>query len=625
MDGGYTGKILFVDLATGETRVDAPGEQLYHDFIGGYGVGARIIYGRQKAGADPLGPQNMLGFTTGPLTGTSFPSGARFTVVAGRSPLTKGWGDANAGGDFGPTLKAAGYDCVFFVGVSERPIYLFIDNGRAELLDASHLWGKNVDETDALIKAEHGRETSVAAIGQAGERIALISCIINNRGAAAGRSGLGAVMGSKKLKAVAVQGSQPVPIAQREENDRLYKELMADMRAVKTVMAPMRKYGTSSHAAASAHDGDSPVKNWGGVGIVDFPGASGLKGDAVIANLWKADPCWRCPLSCQGVLKEGTGEYKYPKGTARPEYETLASFGTMCLNNDTESIAMANHLCNDYGLDTISAGATVAFAIECYENGIITKEDTDGIALTWGNHRAIVAMTEKMARREGFGDVLADGVKVAAERIGRGAEQFAVHVGGQEPGMHDPKLELPMWERPAARFQMDATPGRHTQNFGPNSFRTHFVNAVGVCIFYAMSVPRSRLAEGMRAVTGWDRSWDELLKAGERIANMRHVINLREGINPLDWYVHPRIVGKPPQEVGPLAGVALTSRHRSTGTWERWTGTASARSPASESSWSWGSKTSPETCGPERICQPIQPSPASSRCHSRLLCQAAGK
>jgi aldehyde:ferredoxin oxidoreductase len=229
----------------------------------------------------------------------------------------------------------------------------------------------------------------------------------------------------------------------------------------------------------------------------------------------------------------------------------------MCLNNDTESIAMANHLCNSYGLDTISAGATIAFAIECYENGLITKEDTDGMELTWGNHRAIVAMTEKMGSREGFGDVLADGVKAAAAKIGRGAEQYAIHIGGQEPGMHDPKLELPMWDTPAARFQMDATPGRHTQGFGPSGFRTHVINAAGVCLFYGMSIPSAgrHLVEGMKAVTGWNRSMGELLKIGERIANMRHVINLREGIKPLDWKVHPRIVGRPPQEVGPLASI----------------------------------------------------------------------
>jgi aldehyde:ferredoxin oxidoreductase len=229
----------------------------------------------------------------------------------------------------------------------------------------------------------------------------------------------------------------------------------------------------------------------------------------------------------------------------------------MCLNNNTESIAMANHICNSYGLDTISAGCTIAFAIECYENGLITKADTDGIKLTWGNHQAIVAMTEKMARREGFGDILADGVKVAAERIGKGADEYAIHIGGQELAMHDPKLVMRPGQSSAARYQMDATPGRHTQGFGPSGFRGHIINTAGLCImgYFAPADPGKYIAGYMSAVTGWERSMDELLKIGERITNMRHVFNLREGINPLEWKVNPRIIGNPPQKEGPLAGV----------------------------------------------------------------------
>jgi len=217
---------------------------------------------------------------------------------------------------------------------------------------------------------------------------------------------------------------------------------------------------------------------------------------------------------------------------------------------------MVNHLCNCYGLDTISGGTVIAFAIECYENGLITKADTDGIELTWGNHKAIVAMTEKMVKREGFGDVLADGVKVAAEKIGKGAEEYAVHIGGQELGMHDPKFSSPT--PAAARYQMDATPGRHTQmGFGPSSFQTHVTNATGFCLFSELlTLDHITYVVGfMSAVTGWNRSTSELLKIGERIANMRHVFNLREGINPLKYKVHPRIIGVPPQKEGPLAGV----------------------------------------------------------------------
>lgn len=561
MARGYMGKVLFVNLSKGELKDEALDEKLCREFIGGYGIGARIIYSRQKAGVDPLGPENFLGLVTGPLTGTPATMGCRYVAV-GKTPLTGGWGDANSGGDFGPHLKFAGYDAVFFNGIASKPVYLFIDNGKAELRDASHLWGKDTYETEDILRTEHGRQTYVSCIGQSAEKLSLIACIITKRGAAAGRSGLGAVMGSKKLKAVAVRGNQEVPIADSETANRLRREHIAGLRAAETrgekFFEQFHKYGTTGGTHLSAHSGDTPVKNWGGVGIIDFPDPSGLSGDATIANLEKPETCWRCPLACEGILKEGTGEYKYVAGVRRPEYETQGAFGTLCLNNNTESIAMVNDICNRYSLDTISAGCAIAFAIECYENGLITKKDTDGIELTWGNHRSIVAMTEKMAKREGLGDILADGVKVAAERIGKGSEKYAIHIGGQELGMHDPKLLSP--DDPdapsAARYQMDATPGRHTQGFGPSGFQGHVINTAGLCFFGYFAVdPVKYIVAFMSAVTGWDRSIDELLKAGERIANMRHVFNLREGINPLELKVHPRIIGKPPYETGPLAGV----------------------------------------------------------------------
>ncbi|MDD4875534.1 MAG: aldehyde ferredoxin oxidoreductase family protein [Dehalococcoidales bacterium] len=556
------GKILFVDLSTGKLKDEPLDEKLCRDFIGGYGIGARIIYSRQKAGVDPLGPENTLGFMTGPLTGTPALMGVRYAAV-GKSPLTGGWGDASSGGDFAPHLKFAGYDGIFFTGISDKPVYLFIESGKAELKDASHLWGKDAYYTEDTLREEYGQQAHVSCIGPSAENLSLISCIVTKRGAAAGRSGMGAVMGSKKLKAVVVRGNLDVPIADFDTaqniREKHVKELMEiEFRGMKR-FEQMRKYGTSASSHLSAHSGDTPVKNWGGVGTEDLPEVSGLSGDAIIANQERNETCWHCPAACEGIMKEGTGEYKYEAGSRRAEYETIAAFGTMCLNNNTESIHMANDICNRYGLDTISAGCAIAFAIECYENGIITREDTEGIELTWGNHKSIVAMTEKMAKREGLGDILADGVKVAAERIGKGAEQYAVHIGGQELGMHDPKLRSPM--RPdapsAARYQMDATPGRHTQGFGPTSFQGHVVNATGLCSFgyFGVSDPPGYIADSISAVTGWDFSKEEMLKAGERIATMRHVFNLREGINPIELPVHPRITGKIPYKSGPLAGV----------------------------------------------------------------------
>jgi aldehyde:ferredoxin oxidoreductase len=556
MAGGYMGKLLFVNLSTGEIREETPEESLYRDFIGGYGIGARILYSHQKDGVDPLGPENTLGLVTGPLTGTPASFGCRYAAVA-KSPLTGGWGDANSGGYFGPNLKFAGYDGVFFTGISEKPVYLFADNGKAELREASHLWGKPIYETDDMLQAEHGKTAKVISIGPAGEKLSLISSIITYGGSAAGRSGLGAVMGSKKLKAVVAKGDRKVPIADSETANKLRKKHIVEMRPF---VEEFHKYGTSGHAATSAHDGDTPVRNWGGIGVIDLPDVSGLDKDVLLAKLESRTSCWRCPAACKGRLKEGAGEYEYPAGIRRPEYETIAAFGTICLNSNTESIAMANHICNSYGLDTISTGTTIAFAMECYEHGLITKADTDGIELTWGNHRAMIAMLGKIARREGFGDILADGVKVAAKRIGKKAEKYAVHIGGQELGMHDPKCDFPAFAgKPvAARYQMDATPGRHTVSFGPTQFQWCVVNAAGLCLHGTLAVadPDKYMVEFMSAVTGWDRSLDELLKAGERIANMRHVFNLREGINPLELKVHPRIIGRPPQKEGPLAGVS---------------------------------------------------------------------
>ena len=563
MPKGYMGKLLFVNLSTGEIKEETPDESLYRNFLGGYGIGVRIIYSRQKAGVDPLGPDNTLGLLTGPLTGTAAPTGARYAAV-GKSPLTGGWGDANSGGEFGPFLKFAGYDGVFFTGLSPKPVYLLIDNGKAELKDASHLWGKDSYETEDVLIAEYGKQSRVSCIGQAGEKLSLISSIMTDRGSAAGRSGLGAVMGSKKLKAVVARGNQPVQVADKEAIDKLRMEHIKSLQVPgpdgKSYIERFHKYGTSSMTYNSAHSGDSPVRNWSGIGVIDVPDREGLHPDVVATYVEKLSGCWHCPVACKAILKPGAGEYRYAGGCRRPEYETQASFGVNCGNSNTESINMVNDICNRYGLDTISAGTVIAFATECYENGVITSRDTDGIELAWGNHRAMVAMTENLARRQGLGDILADGVKKAAERIGRGAEQYAVHIGGQELGMHDPKMvSFGRGSPSAARYQMDATPGRHTQSFGAGSFGGHLVNACGVCYggygFGRAPGTDSRIAGFLSAVTGLNFTPGEVMKIGERIANLRHAFNLREGVSEIKWPVHPRIIGMPPQKQGPLAGV----------------------------------------------------------------------
>jgi len=562
MPDGYAGKLLFVDLSAGEVRSETPDDALYRDFIGAYGVGARVLYDRMRPGVDALGPENVLGLVTGVLTATPAIMGCRFTAV-GKSPLTGGWGDANSGGHFGPRLKFAGYDCVFFTGISEKPVYLLVDNGKAELRDAGDLWGKDIYETEDTLKERHGRGTRVACIGPAGEKQALIACIETEKGASAGRSGLGAVMGSKRLKAVVARGDMEVPIADPERLRRVRDEHMEMLRSAMMDEDPfwenMHKYGTSFGTAKIALNGDTPIKNFGGVGIIDYPDPGTVSGDGAIANQVRDETCWQCPLACEGILGPGTGKYKYEAGSRRPEYETQAAFGGYMLNNDGEMVAKANDICNRAGLDTISAGTAIAFAIECFENGILHLEDTDGIELRWGNGPAVIAMTEKMATRDGLGDVLADGVKKAAERIGRGSEEFAVHIGGQELGMHDPKFQPETLQAAGARYLMDATPGRHTQGFGQTGLKGHIVNAAGLCAFgYFAGEPEKIIADYISAVTGWERSWEELCVCAERIMAMRQAFNSREGINNRrDWFVHSRIPGIPPQSQGPLKGVTV--------------------------------------------------------------------
>jgi aldehyde:ferredoxin oxidoreductase len=562
MTAGFMGKVLFVDLSTGAIKEEATDPKMCREFVGGYGLGARVLYSRQKGGVDPLGPDNILGFVSGPLTGTSVPTAARYQVVT-KSPLTGGWGDANSGGDIGPYMKFAGYDGVFVSGISPKPVYLLLDAGKAQIKDAGQLWGKDAYETEDKLMAEYGNQSRVACIGPSGETLSLIAAVMTDHGSAAGRSGVGAVMGSKKLKAIVARGNQAVPMADKETVDRLR------MEQIKTWQAPARggmsfierwhKYGTSGMAANSAHSGDTPVRNWGGAGVVDVPDVKGLDADALLARVTKPSGCWHCPIACKALIGEGTGEYKYAGGSRRPEYETLGSFGAMCGQSDGEAINMANDICNRAGLDTISAGTVVAFAIECFENGILTKKDTGGVDLKWGDHRAMVAVTQQMARNEGLGAILAQGVKVAAEKIGKGAEKFAVHTGGQEVGMHDPKLAGFGGWGSSARYQMDATPGRHTQGFGPAGRRGHLVNALGVCTFgfgFGSTPDADQRMLGMiNGVTGWGASMEDLLKAGERIATLRHAFNLREGVNELKWFVHPRIAGVTPLTAGPLAGV----------------------------------------------------------------------
>lgn len=583
--GGVTGKILNVDLSNGSVKTEDIKEQVYLQYIGGYGLGSYLLYQRQSAYIDPLGPENILGLTTGPLTGTRAITGNRFTAVA-KSPKTHTWGDANCGGNFGPGLKEAGIDAVFFEGIADKPIYLLIENGKSRIMDAADIWGCDSNETEDKLKDKHGKQARVACIGPSGEGVSLLACIMNDYGRAAGRSGLGAVMGSKKLKAVVAVGDQSVPVADKEKILEVRKKCLENFKTSASY-ENLHKYGTAGITADACTTADTPIRNWGGT-PTNFPNPDQISDDNVIRYLQKPYGCWGCPIACGGLVEVKEGKYAGP--AHKPEYETLGAFGTLCLNDNVESIIKLNDICNRAGLDTISTGATVAFALECFENGILTKTDTGGLDLSWGNDEAIVELTELIAKNEGIGKLFYDGMRSAMIKLGaEKCYEYGMHVAGEELPMHDSRLNPGL----ATSYQVDATPGRHTQfgawfyecDFYPTGadklFKTyedkhvytgkadagkfitcfgHVVNASGMCMFGAMCSPIEAVPEFLSAVMGQDYTIERVIETGWRIATLRMAFTVREGIKPAQIALPGRMIGQPELKDGPLKGIVVDNR-----------------------------------------------------------------
>ncbi len=575
---GYTGKLLFVDLSEGKIWEEELSEDLAKKYVGGLGLGARILYSRMKPGADPLGPDNMLGFVTGPLTGTGAYFSGRFTVVC-KSPVTGGWNDASGGGFWGPELKKAGYDGVFISGKSDHPVYLWINNGKSELRNATHLWGKDVEETEqALIEETGNKKTRSAVIGPAGEKLSLIAAVMTDRHRAAARGGPGAVMGSKNLKAIAVFGTGKLPVFDLQKLREVQKAISTSINNPENQGAAVFKdHGTGSGIATSALDGDTPVKNWGGVGIVDFGEGAAKKLDGFTQDaLYKVKKyaCANCALGCGAYYKSEGGQWPLEEN-GRPEYETGGVFGAMMLNSDPQAIMKCNDICNRYGLDVISTGATIAWAIECFENGLITLEDTAGIELRWGNAPAIVAMTQALADQTGFGKVLAQGSQAAAKQLNKGFE-YLVTVKGIELPMHDPRLNPGL----ARTYQTDPTPARHvkgglwmSQMYQPEgkynyentgqmdlfmTANSDLNSSSGMCLFQMMNGIQDAPAQLMEAVTGWSLPQEKQAELGMRIMDIRQAYNLREGLKPSDFTLPARAVGGATQ--GPVASVSVNSQ-----------------------------------------------------------------
>jgi len=421
--GGYTGKILEINLSNGKIETKSIKEEDQRKFLGGSGLAAKIFFDFFDTKVDPLSPENPLIVMTGPVVGTQFPGTSRF-AVCGKSPLTGIWGEGTCGGNFGPELKFAGIDGIVFKGASPAPIYLSIEDDRVELRDASDLWGMDNYSVTDFLKERHGKEKGpkVLSIGPAGENLVKFAAICNDKGDFIGRVGMGALMGSKKLKALVVKGTKKVEVSHPEEYAALRKSLIVKSRDAMPAQS-LRSMGSDAGMDLGMMTGDIPIKNWM-VGE-DFELSANLGGPSLTEKyLTRNHACSFCPIACKRVVRVDDGPFKTEEGPG-PEYETCCSFGTLIMNYDLAGVIKANEWCNRYGMDTISCGATIAFAMEAFEKGLITKRDTDGIDLTWGNVTGAIELVHKIAKKEGIGAVLSEGSREAAKRLGKGAEEFS--------------------------------------------------------------------------------------------------------------------------------------------------------------------------------------------------------
>lgn len=556
---GYTGKILRVDLSKGRVETEALDESLAKKFIGGSGLGAKILHDETGPETDPLGPENRLIFMTGPFAATPVITSGRHAVVT-KSPLTGIFAESDSGGTWGAFLKRAGFDGIVVSGKSAKPVYLWVSDGKAEIRDAPHLWGKDTYELDPLIRKATKDEAVVASIGPAGEKGVRYASIMNDGqdGRAAGRGGTGAVMGSKNLKAIAVHGSREMEIADPEG-------LRASLKEISPMVAKnaegMRKNGTAGGVATFEALGSLPLQNWKYQGRWE-QGAAKIAGptmtEKILTGIYH---CEKCVIGCGRRVKIDKGPYAGVEG-AGPEYETIALLGSLCLVDDLEAIAKANELCNRYGMDTISCGAAIAFAMEAYEKGLITTKDTGGIELLWGRGDVVVNLVEKIGKREGLGQLLGEGVRIAAEKIGRNAVEYSLHVKGMEIPGHDPRC----YNAGAVSYATSNRGACHLAGFSHTFERVLSLPEIGVekplnrlevqgkgelaastqnvmGLFDSLKLCKFILFGGVKLtpitswytmVTGVPMDVAEFLKTGERIFNLKRLYNVRCGISRKD-------------------------------------------------------------------------------------------
>jgi aldehyde:ferredoxin oxidoreductase len=574
----YAKRILYVDLTTGKTETKPLKMEMAKNYIGGIGLGMRLFLDNSKPGTDPFSPENPILFITGPLTGTMAPSAGNSYAVVSKSPLTEGINEAKAHGFFGAELKRAGYDAVIFTGKSEKLVYAWIDDDSIQLLDAQHLTGKSPQETEETIREELGDYyIRVSAIGEAGEKLSRIGCIINDEFRAIGRGGMGAVMGSKNLKAVAVRGTNDVNVANLEEFTEFVRTIHERMKGPAT-----RKYrtlGTPENVLVLNALAALPTRNFN---QATFEGAEKVSGEYLNERyIKKIIGCATCGMRCDHIALVPEGEYK--GSTSRVEFECLWSLGPLCGVDRLDAIIEAIRLCDYYGIDGISAGVIVAFAMDLYENGIITKKDTDGLELNFGNPEALVETIKRMGTRKGWlGDVLAEGSMRAAEKIGKGAEKYANHIKGMElPGYDLRTLKTaalgfsvsyrgachlrsgaysPDVKGKVDRFKIEKGRGKIVMD-GEDLYNV--VDSLILCKF-----SRGVMYEGLKDManyytlaTGFEMTPEELLKAGERINNLARVLNIREGKGTRKYDTLPwKIMNVPVPDEGVAKGAVVNQK-----------------------------------------------------------------
>ena len=579
MTFGYVGRLLRVDLRSQKTEDEKLADEVSRKYIGGSGLASRIIYDEVKPETEPLDPDNRLVFMTGPLTGTIVPTSGRWCVCT-RSPLTGIWAESHIGGFWGPELKYAGYDGVIIQGRSDEPVYVWIHDGHAEIRSAKGLWGLDTTATQQAIKKElQDEETRVACVGQAGENLLPLASIISdyplNR--AAGRCGTGAVMGSKNLKAIAVRAKEIKKVASSDEKrlTDFLKKIYITIRSNPTVQI-LASHGTNGQMEMFHEYGDTPVYNWRRGSWPE--GVEKVCGQAVTKKmLLKQTACSRCLIACGRHVEIKEGAYAGTVGRG-PEYETAGALGTLLLNDDIGIVTKAGQLCDEYGMDTISTGGTIAFAMECYEKKLIGNNETDGIELTWGNGEAILATIKKMAQRDGrLGKLLSGGTRKAAEAVGTESEDYAIHVKGLELPMHDPRafqgmgLQYATSPRGAChnrgfvaaveqgaripelnigmqeRLQRFTTEGKGLVVAKMQNWH-ELQDSLIVCKFAYL--PLTFLASIYTMVTGWKATLKDLLEASDRTFTLKRAFNISMGVTRKDDTLPKRILQEPTPDGG---------------------------------------------------------------------------